>query len=119
MPNESDLKTLLEQNELLRAKVTRQSQAISSVLGKIFRRKPTQIVESVTLRLAQIKDAPTFPFADNLTIRDPPEDVQDCHFLIRGLRETITLKDREILGLRLTHAEIEKKIGVEAPIYYK
>ena len=35
-------------------------------------------------------------------MRDPPKELKDCHYLIKGLREVIVMKDRELLGLKLT-----------------
>ena len=48
-------------------------------------------------------------------MRDPPKEITDCHFLIKGLREVIIMKDRELLGLKLTRQEYEKKLGMEPP----
>ena len=41
VPDEKELKALLEKNELLKAKVFRQAQAIGSVLEKKFKTKPS------------------------------------------------------------------------------
>ena len=35
--------------------------------------------------------------------------------MIKGLREVIKLKDKEILGLKLTAKEVEQRIGVTEP----
>ena len=122
MPNQEELKALLEANDLLKAKVFKQQSAITSILSRSSHKPVSRIIEDATVRLynkKEFKRPTTFQNAENLIKRDPPRELKDCHYLINGLRDVLELKDREILGLKLNQQEIEKKVGLEPPMKFK
>lgn len=122
MPNQEELKALLEANDLLKAKVFKQQSAITSILSRSSHKPVSKIIEDATVRLynkKEFKRPTTFQNAENLIKREPPKELKDCHYLINGLRDVLELKDREILGLKLNQQEVEKKVGLEPPMKFK
>ena len=122
MPNHEELNALLEANDLLKAKVFKQQSAITSIINRRGHKTISKVIEDATVRLYNKKEEKkptTFQTAENMVHRDPPKEINDCHYLISGLRDVILLKDREILSLKLNQQEIEKRVGLEPPMKFR